>query len=176
MPFGGCKQSGTGREGLHDSLHFYSDAKTVCVNLASKFWDWANVSCSYLRKFLHCLVKFFIASIYSNKTQSRTRRAWRASVRWSSRASALWILADELMLDSADISKPFATGKLKNSTMAIFQRFSVCEVCEVQWASVSPQPCVSVSQVAGPDPEKVIVSIQVVNGKLWKMMEHDGNW
>ncbi|CAI2357395.1 unnamed protein product [Caenorhabditis sp. 36 PRJEB53466] len=37
MPFGGCKQSGTGREGLHDSLHFYSDAKTVCVNLASKF-------------------------------------------------------------------------------------------------------------------------------------------
>ncbi|KAF1748245.1 hypothetical protein GCK72_024712 [Caenorhabditis remanei] len=37
MPFGGCKQSGTGREGLHDSLHFYSDAKTVCVNLASKY-------------------------------------------------------------------------------------------------------------------------------------------
>ncbi|CCD66851.1 Aldehyde dehydrogenase domain-containing protein [Caenorhabditis elegans] len=37
MPFGGCKQSGNGREGLHDSLHFYSDAKTVCVNIAAKY-------------------------------------------------------------------------------------------------------------------------------------------
>ncbi|CAB3399189.1 unnamed protein product [Caenorhabditis bovis] len=33
MPFGGCKQSGQGREGIHDSLHFYADAKTVCVKL-----------------------------------------------------------------------------------------------------------------------------------------------
>ncbi|CAI5455821.1 unnamed protein product [Caenorhabditis angaria] len=34
MPFGGCKQSGLGREGVHDSLHFYADAKTVCVKLS----------------------------------------------------------------------------------------------------------------------------------------------
>ncbi|PAA63122.1 hypothetical protein BOX15_Mlig011506g2 [Macrostomum lignano] len=31
MPFGGCKQSGIGREGAHDSLEFYTEVKTVCL-------------------------------------------------------------------------------------------------------------------------------------------------
>ena len=30
MPFGGCKQSGTGREGIEQSLEAYTDVKTVC--------------------------------------------------------------------------------------------------------------------------------------------------
>ncbi|CAD5233281.1 unnamed protein product [Bursaphelenchus xylophilus] len=33
MPFGGTKQSGSGREGLEDSLHFYTEQKTVCIKL-----------------------------------------------------------------------------------------------------------------------------------------------
>lgn len=31
MPFGGVKESGLGREGQEDSLHFFTEAKTVCV-------------------------------------------------------------------------------------------------------------------------------------------------
>lgn len=31
MPFGGVKESGLGREGQLDSLHFFTEAKTVCV-------------------------------------------------------------------------------------------------------------------------------------------------
>ncbi|CAI4228240.1 unnamed protein product [Auanema sp. JU1783] len=31
MPFGGTKQSGIGREGQEDSLHFFTEAKTVCI-------------------------------------------------------------------------------------------------------------------------------------------------
>lgn len=33
VPFGGMKESGLGREGGHDSLHFFTEAKTVCVAL-----------------------------------------------------------------------------------------------------------------------------------------------
>ncbi len=31
MPFGGVKESGSGREGQMDSLHFFTEAKTVCL-------------------------------------------------------------------------------------------------------------------------------------------------
>ncbi len=31
MPFGGCKGSGIGREGIHHSMEFYTEEKTVCV-------------------------------------------------------------------------------------------------------------------------------------------------
>ncbi|KAI6204680.1 Aldehyde dehydrogenase family protein [Aphelenchoides besseyi] len=31
MPFGGTKQSGTGREGTEDSIHFFTEQKTVCL-------------------------------------------------------------------------------------------------------------------------------------------------
>ena len=31
MPFGGAKMSGVGREGLRDSLEFYTEVKTVCI-------------------------------------------------------------------------------------------------------------------------------------------------
>ena len=31
VPFGGCKMSGVGREGLKDSLEFYTEVKTVCI-------------------------------------------------------------------------------------------------------------------------------------------------
>ena len=31
MPFGGAKMSGVGREGLKDSLEFYTEVKTVCI-------------------------------------------------------------------------------------------------------------------------------------------------
>jgi aminomuconate-semialdehyde/2-hydroxymuconate-6-semialdehyde dehydrogenase len=31
VPFGGVKMSGIGREGGYDSLHFYCEAKTVCI-------------------------------------------------------------------------------------------------------------------------------------------------
>jgi len=31
MPFGGCKQSGTGREGIRHSLEAYTDEKTICI-------------------------------------------------------------------------------------------------------------------------------------------------
>ena len=31
VPFGGCKYSGIGREGLKDSLDFYTEVKTVCI-------------------------------------------------------------------------------------------------------------------------------------------------
>lgn len=34
MPFGGCKMSGTGREGIHHSLEAYTDLKTVCVKIS----------------------------------------------------------------------------------------------------------------------------------------------
>jgi hypothetical protein len=33
MPFGGTKQSGTGREGIQDSLHFFTEQKTICIKL-----------------------------------------------------------------------------------------------------------------------------------------------
>lgn len=31
MPFGGVKESGLGREGQDDSIHFFTEAKTVCI-------------------------------------------------------------------------------------------------------------------------------------------------
>uniref|UniRef100_A0A1I7XLZ9 Aldedh domain-containing protein n=1 Tax=Heterorhabditis bacteriophora TaxID=37862 RepID=A0A1I7XLZ9_HETBA len=31
MPFGGTKESGMGREGAQDSLHFFTESKTVCI-------------------------------------------------------------------------------------------------------------------------------------------------
>ena len=31
VPFGGVKMSGVGREGLKDSLEFYTEVKTVCI-------------------------------------------------------------------------------------------------------------------------------------------------
>ena len=31
VPFGGAKMSGLGREGLKDSLEFYTEVKTVCI-------------------------------------------------------------------------------------------------------------------------------------------------
>ena len=31
VPFGGAKMSGVGREGLKDSLEFYTEVKTVCI-------------------------------------------------------------------------------------------------------------------------------------------------
>jgi len=31
MPFGGMKQSGIGREGLHHSIHFFTEEKTICL-------------------------------------------------------------------------------------------------------------------------------------------------
>ena len=31
VPFGGAKMSGIGREGLKDSLEFYTEVKTVCI-------------------------------------------------------------------------------------------------------------------------------------------------
>ncbi|CAD5233282.1 unnamed protein product [Bursaphelenchus xylophilus] len=34
MPFGGTKQSGLGREGLEDSIHFYTEQKNVCIKLS----------------------------------------------------------------------------------------------------------------------------------------------
>jgi aminomuconate-semialdehyde/2-hydroxymuconate-6-semialdehyde dehydrogenase len=33
MPFGGVKSSGMGREGVHDSMEFFCEKKTVCVKL-----------------------------------------------------------------------------------------------------------------------------------------------
>ncbi|KAK5979188.1 2-aminomuconic 6-semialdehyde dehydrogenase, partial [Trichostrongylus colubriformis] len=33
MPFGGTKESGMGREGAIDSLHFFTEQKTVCIKL-----------------------------------------------------------------------------------------------------------------------------------------------
>ncbi|ESO88008.1 hypothetical protein LOTGIDRAFT_193864, partial [Lottia gigantea] len=33
VPFGGIKESGIGREGLKDSIHFYTEEKTVCLQL-----------------------------------------------------------------------------------------------------------------------------------------------
>ncbi len=35
MPFGGCKMSGTGREGLRHSLEAYTEEKTVCLKVAA---------------------------------------------------------------------------------------------------------------------------------------------
>ena len=34
MPFGGVKGSGIGREGIHHSMEFYTEEKTVCVKYA----------------------------------------------------------------------------------------------------------------------------------------------
>ncbi len=31
MPFGGCKDSGTGREGYPYSFDFFTEKKTICV-------------------------------------------------------------------------------------------------------------------------------------------------
>jgi len=31
VPFGGAKKSGIGREGLDDSLNFYTEVKTICI-------------------------------------------------------------------------------------------------------------------------------------------------
>lgn len=33
MPFGGMKESGTGRESAKDSLEFFTEEKTICVKL-----------------------------------------------------------------------------------------------------------------------------------------------
>ena len=33
MPFGGCKESGIGREGIHHSLEAYTDLKTCCLKI-----------------------------------------------------------------------------------------------------------------------------------------------
>ncbi|KAK6760034.1 hypothetical protein RB195_021527 [Necator americanus] len=33
MPFGGTKQSGMGREGAVDSLHFFTEQKTICIKM-----------------------------------------------------------------------------------------------------------------------------------------------
>ena len=33
MPFGGCKQSGIGREGIKHSLENYTNEKTVCIKI-----------------------------------------------------------------------------------------------------------------------------------------------
>jgi len=33
MPFGGCKKSGTGREGIFHSIDTYTDVKTICLKL-----------------------------------------------------------------------------------------------------------------------------------------------
>lgn len=33
MPFGGCKQSGTGREGITQSLETYTEEKTICIKI-----------------------------------------------------------------------------------------------------------------------------------------------
>ncbi len=33
MPFGGCKMSGQGREGITHSLEAYTEEKTVCVKI-----------------------------------------------------------------------------------------------------------------------------------------------
>ena len=33
MPFGGCKESGTGREGVYHSLESYTDLKTCCLKI-----------------------------------------------------------------------------------------------------------------------------------------------
>ncbi|KIH66650.1 aldehyde dehydrogenase 5, family protein [Ancylostoma duodenale] len=33
MPFGGTKQSGMGREGALDSLHFFTEQKTICIKI-----------------------------------------------------------------------------------------------------------------------------------------------
>jgi len=33
MPFGGTKESGIGREGVEDSLHFFTEAKTICLKM-----------------------------------------------------------------------------------------------------------------------------------------------
>jgi len=35
MPFGGTKSSGTGREGVAESIEFYTEVKTTCVQLAA---------------------------------------------------------------------------------------------------------------------------------------------
>jgi len=32
-PFGGMKQSGVGREGGHEALRFFTEAKNVCIRL-----------------------------------------------------------------------------------------------------------------------------------------------
>ncbi len=31
VPFGGAKMSGVGREGIQDSLDFYTEKKTICI-------------------------------------------------------------------------------------------------------------------------------------------------
>lgn len=33
MPFGGVKSSGTGREGVNESLEFFTEVKTTCIQL-----------------------------------------------------------------------------------------------------------------------------------------------
>ena len=33
MPFGGCKESGIGREGVYHSLESYTDLKTCCLKI-----------------------------------------------------------------------------------------------------------------------------------------------
>lgn len=52
MPFGGTKQSGTGREGVQDSLHFFTEQKTICIKLPN--WDVENlgVLSGYISLFL----------------------------------------------------------------------------------------------------------------------------
>lgn len=33
MPFGGMKASGIGREGIEDSIDFFTEKKTICIKL-----------------------------------------------------------------------------------------------------------------------------------------------
>ena len=33
VPFGGMKMSGVGREGIQDSLDFYTEKKTICISI-----------------------------------------------------------------------------------------------------------------------------------------------
>jgi len=35
VPFGGKKSSGTGREGVNESIEFFTDVKTTCCQLAA---------------------------------------------------------------------------------------------------------------------------------------------
>jgi len=35
VPFGGKKSSGTGREGLNESMEFFTEVKTTCCQLAA---------------------------------------------------------------------------------------------------------------------------------------------
>ena len=50
MPFGGCKQSGIGREGIIYSLETFTNEKTVCIKIK---WNIINKSCTYKSSILY---------------------------------------------------------------------------------------------------------------------------